>query len=110
MGCDIDKRRLHFFRVGVTKLNPRKRLQMLVEQPGMIDGGLQDQRLPARDRGAMAAQDRAGGELGTGDDVGPLRGANGEWRMASGGRIAARPSIPIRHSPFAIHYSLVAGA
>src|SRR5262249_46768070 len=105
MGRDVDQRRLYFFSVGVTKLNACKRFQMLVEQPGMIDGGLQDQRLPARGGGAMTAQDGAGGQLRARHNVGRLRGANAEWRMANSGRMAARLSTPIRYSPFAIRAS-----
>src|SRR5665213_3768540 len=37
---------------------------MVVQQPRMIDQGLQDQRLAAGDRAALAAHDRARRELG----------------------------------------------
>src|SRR5262249_13894555 len=100
MRCNVDQRGFDLLGVGVTKLNACKCFQMLVEQPGMVDGGLQNERLPARDRSAMAAQDRACGKLRAGDDVGTLsRGANSEWRIASRGRITARLSTPIRYSP-----------
>src|SRR5436309_12695610 len=95
MGGNVDQRRLDLLGVGVAKLNACKRFQMLIEQPRMVDGSLQDQRLPARDRGAMAAQNRAGGELGTGDDVGAFDWASSEWRIASRGRIAATLFSPI---------------
>ena len=34
-------------------------LQMVVQQPGVVDQGLQDQGLPAGERAALAAHDRA---------------------------------------------------
>src|SRR5215470_5767600 len=110
MRRNVEERGLDLLGVGVTKLNACKCFQMLVEQPGMIDGGLQNERLPARDRSAMAAQDRACGKLRAGDDVGPFDRASGarassEWRIASRGRIAAALFAPIPHSPFAIRYS-----
>src|SRR5438309_8747519 len=45
-------------------------LQMVVQEPGLIDQGLQDQRLAAGHRAALATHDRAGRELGAGRLVG----------------------------------------
>src|SRR5436190_10958032 len=54
-------------------------LQMVVQEPGVIDQGLQNQRLAAGHRAALAAHDRAGRELGTGR----LVGAGRDWRAAA---------------------------
>ena len=82
-------------------------LQMVVQQPGVVDQGLQNQRLPARHRAALAAHDRAGRQLGARRLVGaavdglagaaalpaaaigrePARRARGEG--AAGGKAAA---------------------
>ena len=43
---------------------------MVVQQPGVVDQGLQNQRLAAGHRAALAAHDRAGRELGAGRLVG----------------------------------------
>src|SRR5689334_5540504 len=45
-------------------------LQMIMQQPGMVNERLQDQRLAAGHRAALAAHDRAGRQLGTGGLVG----------------------------------------
>src|SRR5258708_37742697 len=51
--------------LGVGEFQGGDLLQMVVQQPRMIDQRLQNQRLPARHRAALAAHDRAVGELGT---------------------------------------------
>src|SRR5262249_58901133 len=95
MGRDVDQRGLHLLGVGVTELGAFQRLQVLVEQPGVVDRSLQDERLAPRDGGAVATQDRACGQLRTCDDVGTFGGrasraraigawASSEWRIASG--------------------------
>ena len=45
--------------LGMGQFQRRHLLQMVVQQPGMIDQGLQNQRLAARDRAALAAHQRA---------------------------------------------------
>ena len=64
MGEGIDDAGAQFVRLGMGQFQRRHLLQMVVQQPGMIDQGLQNQRFPARDRAALAAHDRAGRELG----------------------------------------------
>src|SRR5438105_14998382 len=48
-------------------------LRMVVQQPGVIDQGLQNQRLAAGHRAALAAHDRTGRQLRTGRLVGAGR-------------------------------------
>src|SRR3982074_863516 len=57
---------------------------MVVQQPGMIDQRLQDQRLAAGDRAALAAHDRAQCKLGARRLIGPA--VDG---LAAGGRLPA---------------------
>ena len=57
--------------LGMGQFQRRHLLQMVVQQPGMVDQGLQNQRLAAGNRAALAAHDRAQGELGAGRLVGP---------------------------------------
>ncbi len=42
-------------RLRMRQLQRRHFLQMIMQQPGMVNQGLQDQRLPARQRAALAA-------------------------------------------------------
>jgi len=49
----------------------RHLLQMVVQQPGVVDQGLQNQRLAAGDRAALAAHDRARRQLGARRLIGP---------------------------------------
>ena len=46
-------------RLGMGQFQRRHLFQMVVQQPGVIDQGLQDQRLAAGHRAALAAHDRA---------------------------------------------------
>ena len=74
---------------------------MIMQQPGMIDDRLQDERLAAGDGGAMAAVHRARGELRACGDIGlpaPTANAPGEPRAARApaqrsGRFETRPCI-----------------
>ncbi len=70
MGKDIDQLPLDPRRIGVAELEFRKLLQMLVQQPGMIDHGPQDERLAARNGGTVAAVHRARRKLRARNDVG----------------------------------------
>jgi hypothetical protein len=58
-------------RSGMGHFEGRHLLQMVVQQPGMVDQAEQDQRLPAGNRAALAAHDRARRELGARCLVGP---------------------------------------
>src|SRR5712691_6327959 len=104
VGKDVDQLAPHPGGLGVAELDPGELLEVLVQQPGVIDGGLEDERLAQRN--AVAAVDRARRQLGAGDHVGLVQGANSEWRMASRWRIGSNGTaglaFPIRHSPFAI--------
>src|SRR5262249_4568614 len=82
LGADVYQRRLDLLGVGVAEFEARKMLKVVVQQPGMIDRGLQDQSLAARDDGAMAAMDGARDKLGARDHVRYMRA----W---SKGRIAS---------------------
>jgi hypothetical protein len=43
----------------MAKLGGGALFEMLVQEPRVVDRRLQDQRFPARDRGTVAAMDRA---------------------------------------------------
>src|SRR6266581_249301 len=57
--------------LGVGHFQRRYLLQMVVQQPGVVDQALQDQRLAAGDRAALAAHDRAVRKLRARRLVGP---------------------------------------
>src|SRR6516225_2951968 len=65
----VDQRALEFFGVGVAELGFRQFFHAVVQQPWMIERGLQDQRLATRDRGAMAAMERTCGKMRARGDV-----------------------------------------
>ena len=58
MGEDIDQRGFELLCVGMAKFSLRQLLQAVVHQPGMVERRLQDQRLPKRYGGPMAAMER----------------------------------------------------
>ena len=60
-------------RLGVTKLDPGELLQMVVQQPGMIDDRLQDQSLAAGNGSAVTAMDGARRQLRARHHVGFAR-------------------------------------
>src|ERR1700753_2143516 len=66
-------------RLGMGQFESRDLLEMVVQQPGVIDQGLQDQGLAAGNRAALAAHGWAHGELRTGR----LGGAAAQRRRAS---------------------------
>jgi hypothetical protein len=59
MGRDIDQSSLDALGIGVAELERGQLLKVVVQKPGMVQRGLQDQRLASRNRGAMAAMNRA---------------------------------------------------
>ena len=54
-----------FVSLRMAQFQRRHLFEMLVQQPGMIDQGLQDQRLAAGQGATLAAHDRAQRKLGT---------------------------------------------
>src|SRR5438445_12792331 len=65
-------------RLGVSHFQRRHLLEMVVQEPGVVDQAQQNQRLAAGDRTALAAHDRACRKLWARRLVGPgaeLRGA-----------------------------------
>src|ERR1051325_1920959 len=69
MGGAVDQGALELFRLGMAEFERRQLLQVVVQQPGMVERGLQDQRLAARHRAAMAAMHRAGRQLLADHDI-----------------------------------------
>src|SRR4051794_41563255 len=59
MGRDVDQRGLYLLGVGMSELGAFQRFQVLVQRPGMVNGSLQDQRLPPRDGGTVPTHDGA---------------------------------------------------
>ena len=55
-----------FVGLGVGQFEGCDLLEMVMQKPGVVNQGLQDQRLAAGQRAALAAHDRAERELGTG--------------------------------------------
>src|SRR5262249_2470639 len=90
--------------LGVAELDPGELLQMLVQEPGVIDHGLQDERLAQRNGGAVAAVHGARGELRASRAV-ALAAKRSNRRQGT----AISVSAP-RHSPFAVRYAPVARA
>ena len=72
VGEDVDQRAFELLRIGVAELGLGQFLHVVVQQPGMVERGLQDQRLAARDRGAMAAMQRARREMRARRDIGSV--------------------------------------
>src|SRR5271156_4673867 len=59
-------------------------LEVIVQNPGMVDETLQDQRLPAGQSAALTAHDRARRQLRTGRLIGAARqGTRTLWTAAS---------------------------
>ena len=71
LGCDYVRYVpwLPYPKLGVAELDPGELLQMLVQEPGVIDHGLQDERLAQRNGGAVATVNGARGELRARRDV-----------------------------------------
>ena len=76
MGGDVDQRGLEPFGVGIAELERGQFLQVVVQQPGMIERGLQDQRLAQRHRGAGAAMQRARRHLLADHDIRRVAGTD----------------------------------
>src|ERR1700722_10397414 len=74
-----------FVGLGMGKLERCDLLEVTVQNPGMVDETLQDQRLPAGHGATLAPHDRACRELRTGRLVGAARqGAGTLWTAAPG--------------------------
>ena len=91
VGRDVDQGELELLDLGMAELEPGNVLQMIVQQPGMVEHRLQDQRLAPRDHGAVAAMHRARGKLRARDHIGR---AAGERRLLRAARKAAPPLRP----------------
>ena|SRR6185369_1278087 len=70
-------------RLGVGELESSHLLKVIIQQPGVVDQALQDQRFPSRHRAALAAQKRACRKLRTRRLIGS---ASDPWRGAVFGR------------------------
>ena len=97
MGENVDQRAFELLRVGMAELGFGQFLHVVVQEPGVIERRLQDQRFAPRDRGAMAAMQRAGRELRARRHIScrgrfRRRGRGGEVRelAAPAGRAALR--------------------
>src|SRR6516162_11281102 len=55
MGKDVDQRAFKLLGIGVAEFGGGQFLEMIVQQPGVIDCSLEDQRFATRNRGTMAA-------------------------------------------------------
>src|ERR1700733_4175329 len=74
-----------FVGLAMGKLERCDLLEVAVQNPGMVDETLQNQRLPAGHGAALAAHDRACRQLRTGRLIGAARqGAGTLWTAASG--------------------------
>src|SRR5579864_7271979 len=93
MGEHVDQRAFELLRVGMAELGLGEFLHVVVQQPGMIEGGLQYQRLAERDRGAMAAMQRACRKLRAGGDVSFV--AEGGLRRSPPARRAAAAAVVV---------------
>src|SRR6476646_6498792 len=91
---DIDQRALELFRIGVAELGFRQFFHAIVQEPRMIERGLQDQRLAARDGGAMTAMQRACGEMRAGGDIALLAEGRPPRKLARGATWATGLVIP----------------
>ena len=59
MGGDIDQRALQPLGIGMTEFERSELLEVIVQQPGVVERGQQDQGLAPGDGRAMAAVHRA---------------------------------------------------
>ena len=59
MGRDIDQRALESLGIGMTEFERGELFQMIVQQPGVVERGLQDQRFAPGDGRAMPPMHRA---------------------------------------------------
>ena len=91
LGEGGDDRSAQPVRLRMGEFQRRDFLEMVLEQPRMVEQRGQDQRLAARHRAALAAHDRAGGELRARDHI---RRAAGKPRLLRAARKAAPPLRP----------------
>src|SRR3954471_5002927 len=94
--------------LGMSELQGRDLLEVIVQQPGVVDQDLQDQGLPAGDGAALAAHDRACRELRARRLVGP-GGQLDRTGLAAGTSTKSLTAESIRASPTAGR-KLTAGA
>src|SRR5216684_484939 len=95
VGEGTDDAGAQFVRLGMGQFQRRNLLEMVVQQPGMIDQGLQNQGLAAGDRAALAAHDRARRKLWARRLIGPAvdgLAAARALRAAAAGLESARSS------------------
>src|SRR6266511_5679166 len=104
VGENVDQFALELGGLGVPELHRCELLQVLVQEPRMVDHGLQDERLAQRNGGTLPAMNGTRGQLRARRDIGLARKrSRSEWRTTSSRqRIATNPSAPICYSPFAI--------
>src|SRR6266516_1964443 len=104
VGENVDQLALELGGLDVAELHRRELLQVLVQEPRMIDHRLQDERLAQRNGGTLPAMNGTRGQLRACRDIGLARKrSRSEWRTTSSRqRIATNPSAPICYSPFAI--------
>src|SRR5690348_13087833 len=70
MRGNVDQDRLEPLGVGMTELELAQLLEVVMQQPGVVESGLQDQRLAQRHGRAVAAVHGACRKLLAGDDIG----------------------------------------
>src|SRR5437879_1187092 len=89
--------------LGMGELQGRDFLEVIVQQPGVIDQDLQDQGLPAGDGAALTAHDRACRQLGARRLIGPGGQLDGTGRAAAASTksLATLAAESIRASPTA---------
>src|SRR5271163_1748565 len=92
VGKDVDQRAFELLRIGMAEFGRREFLKMLVQQPGVVERRLQDQRFAARDRGAVAAMQRACGKLRARRDIGSV---TAKHRHRAGSAAAPRAGLEV---------------
>src|SRR5207248_1404306 len=70
MGGDVDQRSFDALGLGVAEFDRGKVLTMLLQEPGMVEHGLEDQRLAPGHGGTVATMDRALSQLRARHDIG----------------------------------------
>src|SRR5262249_50507952 len=91
---DVDQCALELFGVGVAELGFGQFFHAVVQQPRMIERGLQDQRLATRDGGAMAAMERTCRQVRARGDIALLAKGRALRKLTRGATWAAGPGVP----------------
>src|SRR6516164_330404 len=106
MGKDVDQGAFELLRIGVAELGGGEFFEMIVQKPRVINRRLEDEGFPALDRSAMAAMNRARGQLRARGDIGRLGSAgqacrNGAAQSHSASKLpaAVRAGHPLRKGP-----------